>query len=201
MFLIQCIRYIGFLFFISLLHSFFQFALANDSTAVSGTAIVRSQLQSIAKEIVEQAKFDSTNIVLLTVKGEDPKELAENAFLLALQNRHIKCALKEPVVNGQALSIYLIDVSTKIRTIGQKKDERTIASTVEARATTGSEYATRVLGLFTRASTDTVHEFSSVLYSESAGSKDEGVLQRIVTPFIIIGSAVVIVYLLFTVRS
>jgi hypothetical protein len=58
-----------------------------------------------------------------------------------------------------------------------------------------------VLGTFHRETIDTVQGIASGLFPAVKNNDENGILQRMLTPFIIVGGAVVIVYLFFTVRS
>jgi hypothetical protein len=58
-----------------------------------------------------------------------------------------------------------------------------------------------VIGTFNRITKDTASVFPSVLLWNHERMEEESMFQRLLTPFILIGSTVVLVYLFFTVRS
>ena len=50
-------------------------SFANDSIGVNSTSVVRSQLQSIADEVVDSAKFDIKARVAVLVEGEGQSDV------------------------------------------------------------------------------------------------------------------------------
>jgi hypothetical protein len=172
-------------------HSF-----ANDSTGDNSTSIVRSQLQSIADEVVDSAKFDRTGRVAVFVEGEGPRALAENAFIEAFQKRNFTSVVIDTASNHQILQVFLLNHGINVRELDAAFSERNIRTTLEARTVKGVDREVRILGTFQREKKDTVRVFSSV-----QKNSETGILQRMLTPFIVVGGAIVIVYLFFTVRS
>lgn len=81
-------RPISFIVLIVLSFGKFTALSANDSTGVSNASVIRLQLQSIADEVVGQAKLDSIDRVSVFVEGEAWRSLVENAFIEALQKRN-----------------------------------------------------------------------------------------------------------------
>jgi hypothetical protein len=179
----------------------FALSRAGDSTGVSSALVVRSQLQSIADEVVDQAKFDTKGRVSIWVEGEGPRSLAENAFIETLQKRSYTSGLGMETASGQTIHVFLLGTDIKVRELDAKYSERNINTTLEVRTMSGTEREIRLLGIFHRETKDTAQVFPSVQLP--AGLKDEetGVMQKLFTPLIIISGSILIVYLLFTVRS
>jgi hypothetical protein len=174
---------------------------ASDSLAVGTAWVIRSQLQSIANEVVEQAKFDSAGQVVLWVEGEEPRSLAANAFIETLQKRGYTTVLHEETSKGQALHVFLLRTDCKIQKLDAKYFEREIHIALEARTTIGTDRKVRFLGVCHRESKDTAQVFPSVQVSGVRVVDEENLIQQVLTPIILISGAVLIVYLLFTVRS
>jgi hypothetical protein len=174
---------------------------AIDSTGVSSTLVLRMQLQSIADEVVEQANLDQKIRVALFVEGEGPRSLAENAFVESLQKRSFTSVLEVGTSLEQTLQVFFLSTNIKMRELDAKYSEREISTALEARTVIGTEHKVRLLGTFHRATKDTALVFPSLPLSIVPANEKESVMQRLLTPVIILGGAVLIVYLLFTVRS
>jgi hypothetical protein len=188
--------FVIFLFFV-----FSRESHASDSLAVNAASVTRSQLQSISEEVVEQTKFDSSRQVALRVEGEEPRSLVENAFIETLQNKGFTSVLNVDTALGQTLHIFLLRTGSNVRKLDEKYFEREIYTTLEARITIGTERKVRFLGTYHRESKDTAQVFPSVQISGVPVIEEKSVMQQLFTPIIVISAAVLIVYLLFTVRS
>ncbi|MGD1044994.1 MAG: hypothetical protein ABR936_06665 [Bacteroidota bacterium] len=176
-------------------------SFANDSTGVNSMSVVRSQLQSIADEVVDSAKFDVKGRVAVLVVSEGPRVLAENAFIEALQKRNYPSVLIDTTSINQMLQVFLFNPEIKVRELDAKLSERNIRTTLEARMVTGAEREVHMLGTFSRETKDTTQVFTAGLTSVVQKNDENGILQRMLTPFIVVGGAIMIVYLFFTVRS
>jgi hypothetical protein len=184
-----------------LLAGSYAMSFANDSTGVNSTSVVRSQLQSIADEVVDSAKFDIKGHVAVLVEGEGLRALAENAFIEALQKRNYASVLIDTTAINQILHVFLLNTEIKVRELDTKLSERNIRTTLEARMVKGAEREVRILGIFHRETKDTAQVFTPGVFPPVPKNDENGILQRVLTPFIVVGGAVVIVYLFFTVRS
>jgi len=176
-------------------------SFTNDSTKVSSTSVMRSQLQSIADEIVDSAKFDVKERVAFFVEGEGPRTLTENAFIEAFQKRNYVSIAIDTVLKNQILNVFILSSEIKIRQLDSKLSERIIRTTLEARIVKGAEREAHILGTFHRETKDTAQVFTIELLPTVQKNDETGILQRMLTPFIVVGGAIVIVYLFFTVRS
>jgi hypothetical protein len=176
-------------------------SFANDSTGVNSTFVVRSQLQSIADEVVDSAKFDVKGRVAVLVEGEGPRALAENAFIEAFQKRNYASVVIDTASINQILHMFILNAEIKVRELDAKLSERNIRTTLEARIVKGAEHEVRMLGTFHRETIDTAQVFTAGLLPAVQKNDETGILQRMLTPFIVVGGAIVIVYLFFTVRS
>lgn len=174
---------------------------AGDSIAVSGAIVIRSQVQSIAEETIDQAKLDPKGRVAVIVEGEGPQALVENAFIEALQKRNYISVAKTSAATEQSINIFLLDSDVKVRELEPKKMERTIRTILEVRIVKGTERETHVLGPFHRETKDTAQVFPDVRLPLASSSGGEGALQRLLTPLMVITGAVLVIYLFFTVRS
>lgn len=172
-----------------------------DSSGVGSTAIVRSQLQSIAGEIVDSAHIDAAERVAVLAEGEGPRTLAENAVIEALQKHTCSSIVMDTASVQQILHIVVFESDIKLRELHTGLSERSIRTALEARVVKGAQRQVSLLGVFSRETRDTAQVFASGVPADTRKSDDGGILQRMLTPFIIIGGAIVIVYLFFTVRS
>lgn len=185
----------------SLLFFFSVDSQAGDSLGVSANTIIRSQLQSLANEVVEQAKFDSCNRVNLWIEGDEPRSLAENAFTESLQKKNIQAILKTDTASEWTLHIFLLESTVAVQKIDTLKLTRDIRTVLEARTIKGKEREVHLLGTFQREMKDTAQVFPSAQISGGLEGEQEGGFQKLLTPLIVISGAILIVYLLFTVRS
>jgi len=176
-------------------------SFTNDSTRVSSTSVMRSQLQSIADEVVDSAKFDIKGGIAILVEGEGPRTLAENAFIEAFQKRNYVSIAIDTTLRNQILNVFILSSEIKIRQLDLKLSERIIRTTLEARIVKGAERETRILGTFHKETRDTAQVFTTELLPTVQKNDETGILQRMLTPFVVVGGAIVIVYLFFTVRS
>lgn len=176
-------------------------SFTNDSTGVSSTSVIRTQLQSIADEVVDSAKFDIKWRVAVLVEGEAPRTLAENAFIEVLQKRNYASVVIDTASVNQILHVFLFSTEIKMRELDAKLSERNIRTTLEVRMIKGAEREARMLGTFHRETKDTAKVFTTTLLPLDQKTDEDGILQRMLTPFVVVGSAIVIVYLFFTVRS
>ena len=174
---------------------------AVDSAGVSSAFLIRSQLRSIANEVVDSAAFDVHGRVALMVDGEGHRMLAENAFIEVLQKRNFVSVVTDTAFSNQVLSIYVFQTDIKVRALDAKMSERTIRTMLEARMLKGTNHELRLLGLFQRDVKDTAEVFLGGVFPAVPQNESTGVFQRMLTPFIVVGGAIVIVFLFFTVRS
>jgi hypothetical protein len=176
-------------------------SFTNDSTGVGSTDIIRSQLQSIADEVVDSAKFEFKERIAIIVEGEMPRTLAQNAFIGAFQKRNYISVVTDTAFTNQILDVFIIGTEIQVRKLDAKVSERDIRTTLEARMEKGAGHEAHILGTFKRETKDTAQVFATGLLPIAPSDDDSGILQRMLTPFIVIGGAVMIVYLFFTVRS
>ena len=176
-------------------------SFTNDSTGVNNPTVVRAQLQSIADEVIDSAKFDVQERVAVFVEGDGSRTLTENAFIEALQKRKYTSIVMDTVSVHQLLHVYILSAEIKVHELNATVSERITRTTLEARMAVGTEHNVRMLGTFQRLTKDTVQAPVLGLIPAVQNSDENGILQRMLTPLIVVGGAVMIVYLFFTVRS
>jgi hypothetical protein len=176
-------------------------SFTKDSTGINSTSVIRSQLQSMADEVVDSAKFDVKERVSVLVEGEGQRALAENAFIEALQKRNFASVVIDTASINQIIQVFLLNTEIKVRELDAKFSTRIIQTTLEARTVKGPKREVRILGTFYREINDTAQVFAMESLPAVQKNNDNGILQRMLTPFIVVGGAIVIVYLFFTVRS
>lgn len=174
---------------------------ASDSIGVASASVIRFQLQSVADVVIDQARLDPKGRVALWVEGEGPRSLAENAFVETLQKRSYTSILSAGKTSDQMLQVFLLSTDINVRPVDEKYFERNISIALEVRTVLGTEREVRLLGTFHRETKDTAQVFPSLQLSVLPANEEESVMQRLLTPLIIISGAVLIVLLLFTVRS
>jgi hypothetical protein len=176
-------------------------SLTHDSTGINNTAVIRAQLRSIADEVIDSAKFDVQEHVAVIVEGEGPRMLTENAFIETLQKRKYTSVATDTASVHQLLHVYILGTDIKLRELNAGTSERITRTALETRMTAGAERTVYLLGTFQRETKDTVQTPAPGFIPAVQNSDDNGILQRMLTPLIVVGGAVMIVYLFFTVRS
>jgi hypothetical protein len=199
--LIHRLRPIWFALLIALFFGMLSVSRASDSIGVASASVIRMQLQSIADTAINQAKLDPKVRVVLWIEGEGPRSLAENAFVETLQKRSYTSVFSTGKTLDQTLQVFLLSTDIKVRAVDEKYSERNISIALEVRTVLGTEREVRLLGTFHREAKDTAQVFPSLQLSVLPANEEESVMQRLLTPLIIISGAVLIVLLLFTVRS
>jgi hypothetical protein len=179
----------------------FLISRASDSIGVASALVIRLQLNSIADEVVGRAKLNPENQVALWVEGEGQRSLAENAFVETLQKRGYTTVLSAGKSSEQTLHVFLFGTDVKVRAADKKYFERSISTSLEVRTILGVERKVNLLGTFQREGKDIAQAFPSFDTSVIQTDEGESLMQRILTPLIILSGAALIIYLLFTVRS
>jgi len=179
----------------------FSITRARDSVGVAGASVIRSQLHSIADEVVGRAKLDPESKIALWVEGEGQRSLGENAFIETLQKRGYTTLLSTGNALEQTLHVFLLGTDIKIRAVDEKYFERSISTKLEARTILGSEREVHLLGTFHREGKDKAQVFPSIHIPDLQADEEESLIQRLLTPLIILSGAVLVILLLFTVRS
>jgi hypothetical protein len=174
---------------------------AHDSLSLSSTSVFRSHLQSIAEEVIDSASFDTNSRVALLVEGEGSRRVAADAFIEVLQKRNFNPVLFDSASGSQSLQVVLLNTEVKVRELDGTVSERIFQTTLEARTVKGADLKVHVLGTFHRESKDTVQTSKAGVPFVSQKNDEQGILQRMLTPLVVIGGVIVIVYLFFTVRS
>jgi hypothetical protein len=191
-------------FLVLILLSFGKIAIsyASDSVGVNQAAVIRSQLQIIADEVVDQAKLDTMDRVSVYVEGEAWRSLVENAFIEALQKRNYITVLGTGTKSfGQTLQIFLLGTDIRVREINTKLFERSISTSIEVRKIVGTSRQASLLGTYSRQALDTAQVYPSLQLPLAQKDEKNTVLQTLLTPLIVVSGAVLIIYLFFTVRS
>ena len=176
-------------------------AAANDSLQVSDAVILRRQLQTIADQVMDKIKADVAGSVSIAVEGENPRTLAENAFVDAAQERGLRSTIGNSMPNEAILSVYILQAAARIHELNSKQSERIVDVSLEARLSTAEDREMKLIGTFSESSKDTVPAEFGKPALPTHQAEEGSTLQKILTPLIVIGSTVIIVYLFFTVRS
>ena len=172
-----------------------------DSAGVSSTMVVRKQLHQIAQDVVDSAHIDVNRRIAVVVEGDGMRMLAENALIEALQNRHCTSVVADTASVSQILYAFVFSTDVKIHPVNEKYSERSTRTALEARVVTGADRRAQMLGSFYRETKDTAQIYASPVFPDAQKNEEDGFFQRMMTPFIVIGGAIVVVYLFFTVRS
>jgi hypothetical protein len=171
----------------------------------STAMVLRHQLGSIADEVVGKLQLSSGSAVYVAVQPYTGKELAENAFAEALQNRGFRPLMKMTSDTGATtLKVSVLNDRAQFREINQKTSERIVQTDLEVRVENAKGESLASLGMFHRIGVDTVGAKDIEVIAPHQGSEvdeDTTFFQRFVGPLIVLASGIIVVYLFFTVRS
>lgn len=175
---------------------------------VASTVVLKTQVASIAEEIVTKNKivFGDSITVELKIEGGLHQTLTENAFTDALNRLgcRVMVGTKEtrPTNSLQAL---VLEQNVRYSEKTASGFERKTRTVLEARYQRGADGGVQYLGVFTRESVDTVLQRDELalpaLNHESSKENSVSFFDRIAGPALIITGAFLIVYLFFTVRN
>lgn len=180
-------------------------AASQDVPRPSTAMVIRNQLGGIAEEVVGKLQLEAKSAVAVFVQPSARRNLAENAFVESLQNHGYRPILNRRVdTAGINLMVTVLSDRAQFKEISQKAYERTVRTELEARTERDNGESIAYLGVFHRLSCDTLSVKDtevSVPIHENGADEETTFFQRLVGPFIILASGIIVVYLFFTVRS
>ena len=159
----------------------------------------REHSSSIIRDLVPLAMKDSLGRVSVVVEGRGIRSVVENAALECLHERGTATVLNAG--EGPAapvLRFFLLEQSCAFTGVPNGGYLRTIRTSIEGRWESTSGVVVP-LGNGVRVSLDTVQTAEQDPFSTAQA--DPGILETLLTPLIVVCSAAVVIYLLFTVRS
>ncbi len=172
---------------------------------LSTATVLRQQWGSLAQEVVDKLRQIPHGPVIVWIQPVADSILAQNAFLETLQRRGYSPTLSarndSTVVR---LTVAVLTDRKQVREISKEVCERTVETEIEARAASGDGQDVEMLGVFHRLLVDTVSstEAENPLSIPLVPTDEHAsVFQRFVGPLIVLASAIIVVYLFFTVRS
>ncbi|HTY39156.1 MAG TPA: hypothetical protein VMH23_18705 [Bacteroidota bacterium] len=173
------------------------------SAGLSAPLVLRSQASSIAEESFGKLGTpDGATQLGLVVSGGTARAIVENAFLDFFGRKGIRISL--PSVDTGArnqLQLTILDQSVRYSVLAGGDYRRDIQTAIEARHTSNDSSSVQYIGLFRRQAVDTV------AFREDGGSTaadqpgERTLMDRLLSPILLIGGAFLIVYLFFTVRN
>ncbi len=173
---------------------------ATGQHAAGSLVVFREQAQRIADEVLQQVRFEAETAVSLRVSGGAYPFIVENAFLAALEAKGLAVSL----ASDHPL---LIEVFLLTQNIGYEEHprdgwKRAVTTVCEVRLQSPRKGEARYLGMFEKTDRDVVDQREAVAHTtNSDAEKEASVIERIVTPVVLIVGAVIVVYLFFTVRN
>lgn len=152
------------------------------------------QFRNIAEELVNEFNVRRGQRLVVAVESQHQKSTLESVVLEALKGRGAAGRLLTSAVSEEDSLLRVIVLSQEIvrSHLGDGMMERKAQMIVNARIETSSGEVP-VQKVFRRSATDTV--------SADSGTAPMSVFERLLEPAIVIAGAILVVYLLFTVRS
>ena len=190
--------------------------LASDDTLATSTnlEIQQNLIRSIAADIVARSGIAKEESIAVRFLPIEDGWIIENAFLKSLQLFGNTVSIGQEN-HSQSILIEVASAEVNVQYsdmhhdgfLGTKKVKRTLSARLDCKIIEGKSGVVRLSDTFQRSISDTV-QVSDIEHLESTGIKSttgtlpsETFLDRIVEPFIIIGTTGVVVYLLFNIRS
>jgi hypothetical protein len=177
------------------------------SLETNAVMILRAQATSIAQDVVGKlgSSLPDSGRVVVRVESHANKTMIENAFLETLNRSVLKPLLPMNAPPGvPALDVLVLDQSVSYREIGTGAFERTVKTNLEARFQPEGNSSVEYLGLYRRATADTVaHRDDLQVFGSDRESPtgEASFFDKIAAPVLMITGAFLIVYLFFTVRN
>jgi hypothetical protein len=184
---------------------------STDPPTKANLEIFRSQLDSLASEVLERANLGGEKNLFLNVRSSDSSLVARNMISEALKRLRYNVFFAS---RGDEATIDLAFVETSVRygsvfrqsILGERKAERTINTVISANVRS-VQNEVLFAGSLSRTLRDTVSvgdipdlENSSIPFTHGE-APEGGAFDNILAPAIIVGASAVVIYLFFTVRS
>jgi hypothetical protein len=168
---------------------------------------MRDQASSIAAEMLEHVQHEKNEPLGITIEGAAVPAVIENVVLELLHRRTVSQIILHPKkqsIASLSFTVYQQEALMQILSTGQYR--RTVVLDLEGKyCSSSNDTPVQYLGRFKREHIDTldVPEAASLNGLGIGGSSpsEQSWFELLAAPFIIIGSGILIVYLLFTVRS
>lgn len=169
-------------------------AYAQDSAVQPDALIQYEQFRSIAAELAGDFRVNQGQHLVVTIESQQRNTAFENILLETLKGRGASSRLLKSVANAEdsLLRVVILDQEIVRSDLGDGVIERKAQLIVDARIETRSGDVP-VQKVFRRSATDTLRS--------SIGMTEMTVFERLLEPAIVIMGAILVVYLLFTVRS
>jgi hypothetical protein len=160
---------------------------------------LREQAGGIADSAAKIALRKGITSVGLSVEGRGSHIVVQNAFIEALNQARVSVIDGAPEMSSQVrLRVLILGQAAQAVLLTDGRYERTVRTSIEPRLEMSSSEI-QTLGILERISKDTVQ--SAVTEEIFDGTADESTVERLMMPLIVVTSVVLVVYLLFTVRS
>ncbi len=159
--------------------------------------VFRTQADSLAADMVSHIQLDPPGRVAVFVEGAGQRVVVENAMLDMLQRRGISAWLYDSTAfAGAVLRVVVLEQRADERAVSDTTALRTASTRLEARLEQPGR-AVQMLGMYRRTTVDTV----DALTVRGPETDEPSVISKLLIPLVMLGSAVLMVYLFFTVRS
>lgn len=180
------------------------FGTAQELASQTVLGVFRQQAGEIGSDVL-RAMSDAVPVSVAIVVEDAPlQRVVENGLLEALSGRGVSVRDAGTSADpSNTLRVLVLEQSAAFDSLGLNEYRRTVRTALEARLEVGLESPIRYLGTFERTFVDTVRSAEALewIQTTSAVDDDGSTFSRIVAPLVIIGSAALIVYLFFSVRS
>ncbi len=179
-------------------------ALGQSGVDVPASSALRYQVQAIAEALSRNIQLKPASRLGVQVSGSGNKEFTENIFCEVLQKKGFTVSLSPENVDA-IVDVFVTAITATYDEIEATQWKRTIRVALEARIRFPDSQDVRYLGNHEYSQVDTVSQKEEGWWSSGESTllpgPSPGMFERIITPFVVIVAAVVVVYLFFTVRN
>lgn len=164
--------------------------------------VIHRQAAGMMEEVLSRMGPSAPAAVKLSVEQAAYPRAVENAALQALQGHNV--AVNPGTDSSAVLRLLLLEQSVGYAQLGGGWWARTIRTRLEARLEEHPGEGWRYLGEFERSEKDTVNATERPVVAGASladSAQTPSAWERVVTPAVVLGGAVLIIYLFFTVRS
>jgi hypothetical protein len=171
----------------------------------SSEVIVRDLLKGVASEVVIRSKLEPSTGVTVVVDAKKFTTLVENAFFEALSSKGYRPFLGASIDSSiGTLTVNVLGDPVRLEDLGKGLFERSVDLELQARFVARNGGKAEFLGEFSRSYRDTVASWEieeTMVDRRPAVVVSPTTFERMAGPLIVLAGSILVVFLLFTVRS
>lgn len=179
--------------------------LSGMSQEHSNVGRMRDLAAEVAQTITNNNAFDGVSSVQLKVEGNELTSVIENAFLAVLRSKGIQVNLApEKNTHSHDLRLLILQQTVSYSNLPNGQFLRHSTLSLEARLVSPTNLEVVLLETHKKSQSDTVQSKENwplLLTDPTVEMEEESIFTKLISPLIVVTGAVLIIYLLFTIRS